>query len=216
MSGPGLRENQKAANRAAIIKAATEVFSEMGFEACTVRDIVRASGLAAGTFYNYFENKEQVLESMIAEIGAEVRSVVHRARRKSGDGRSFIKDGYLGFFQVLSSDPGLLLMLARNQNVFRSMVFGTYQPLRSARDASGQRPGPSDVNAVQGILADLKKDLKWAFKKGYFREANPELLARAMIGSGFEILVSMGTDPSLSPERAAGFLTDLFLSGLAI
>ncbi|MBR30617.1 MAG: hypothetical protein CMN77_04850 [Spirochaetaceae bacterium] len=99
MSGPGLREHRKAANRAAIVKGATRVFSEMGFESCTVRDIVRASGLAAGTFYNYFQSKEEVLESIIQEVSSEVRAVVRRARRDAASGKAFVEEGYLGFFR---------------------------------------------------------------------------------------------------------------------
>ncbi|MBI41550.1 MAG: hypothetical protein CMF59_18300 [Leptospiraceae bacterium] len=213
MSGPGLREHRKAANRAAIVKAAIQVFSEMGFEACTVRDIVRASGLAAGTFYNYFQSKEEVLESIIQEISTEVRGVVQRARRGAPDGKSFVEEGYLGFFQVLSSDPGMLLMLARNQNIFRSMVFGAAAGATPAGFATGSGSGKK-TSAVEGILEDLKDDLRWAIRQGYFRDQNPDLLARAIIGAGFEILLTMGTDPSMTPEKAAFFLSELFLQGM--
>lgn len=215
MSGPGLREHRKAANRAAIVKGATRVFSEMGFEACTVRDIVRASGLAAGTFYNYFQSKEEVLDSMIQEISTEVRTVVQRARRESLDGKSFMEEGYLGFFQVLSSDPGLLWMLARNQNIFRSMVFGMPPgTVELPGQRSKLRNRHSRESAAEGILNDLKRDLRWAVRKGYFREMNPDLLARAIIGAGFEILLTMGTDPAMTPEKAAFFLSGLFLTGI--
>ena len=50
----GRRERTKAANRAAIVAAARDAFGELGFEAAGVRDIVRRTGLASGTFYNYF------------------------------------------------------------------------------------------------------------------------------------------------------------------
>jgi hypothetical protein len=38
---PGKREQTKAANRAAILTAAREVFADIGFGAASVRDIVR-------------------------------------------------------------------------------------------------------------------------------------------------------------------------------
>ena len=48
----GRREQNKAENRTALIKAARAVFAEMGYGAASVRDIVRRTDLASGTFYN--------------------------------------------------------------------------------------------------------------------------------------------------------------------
>ena len=56
----GKREQTKVQNRQAILDAAREVFGELGYEAATVRDIIRRTGLAAGTFYNYYRSKEEV------------------------------------------------------------------------------------------------------------------------------------------------------------
>ena len=54
---PGKRERTKVANRQAILDAAREVFGELGYDAATVRDIIRRTGLASGTFYNYYKSK---------------------------------------------------------------------------------------------------------------------------------------------------------------
>lgn len=56
----GKREETKASNRQAIIDAARRVFAELGYGATTVRDIIRETELASGTFYNYFKSKEEV------------------------------------------------------------------------------------------------------------------------------------------------------------
>ena len=60
----GKREETKAQNRAVILDAARRVFAEMGFAAATVRDIIRATPLASGTFYNYFKSKEEVFQAI--------------------------------------------------------------------------------------------------------------------------------------------------------
>ena len=49
------REINRVNNRDAILRAAREVFTEIGLGATTVRDIIRRTDLASGTFYNYFE-----------------------------------------------------------------------------------------------------------------------------------------------------------------
>ncbi|MCB1138747.1 MAG: TetR/AcrR family transcriptional regulator [Leptospiraceae bacterium] len=245
MSSAGLRERRKATNRAAILDAATRVFTEMGYEASTVRDIVRASGLAAGTFYNYFQSKEDVLVCLVGDLSADVRLVVEKARRKATNAREFVFEGYLAFFRTLGSDRSILDMVSRNQALFRSMVFGAglsswtdsptvdgnasqdAQPGSVARGVQG-KPGPrptqasenkgvdrSEHAAVAGILQDLKKDLGRAMDADILAPMDVHLTALALIGAGFEILLAMGKDPALGPDQAAQFLTALFLQGMA-
>ena len=50
--------------RAAILNAATGVFAEKGFFNSKVADIARAAGVADGTVYLYFKNKDDVLHSI--------------------------------------------------------------------------------------------------------------------------------------------------------
>jgi AcrR family transcriptional regulator len=49
---------KKDAKRAAMMQAALRVFAEKGYHAATIRDIVDAAGVAVGTFYFYFPDKE--------------------------------------------------------------------------------------------------------------------------------------------------------------
>ena len=79
----GRREQTKAANRAAILDAAREVFAEQGYEGVGVRDIVRRTDLASGTFYNYFPDKEAVFGAIVEEFGTEARRRVRTARRSA-------------------------------------------------------------------------------------------------------------------------------------
>ena len=77
----GRRERTKAANRAALLAAARDVFGELGYEAVGVRDIVRRTDLASGTFYNYFPDKEAVFRAVVEETGAEARAARPRRPR---------------------------------------------------------------------------------------------------------------------------------------
>ncbi len=53
----GRRERNKIANRQAILNAGLEVFAATNFDNATISDLVKASGLSVGTFYNYFGDK---------------------------------------------------------------------------------------------------------------------------------------------------------------
>jgi TetR/AcrR family fatty acid metabolism transcriptional regulator len=50
--------------RGAILRAATSVFAEKGFFNAKVADIAKAAGVADGTVYLYFKNKDDVLHSI--------------------------------------------------------------------------------------------------------------------------------------------------------
>jgi len=57
----------KAETRRRILKAARGRFAKVGFEAATTREIAEASGIAAGTLFNYFPSKEAIVMAMAAE-----------------------------------------------------------------------------------------------------------------------------------------------------
>ena len=48
-----------------IIDAAEHLFYSVGYDETSVSDIVKAVGVAQGTFYNYFASKEAVLEALV-------------------------------------------------------------------------------------------------------------------------------------------------------
>jgi len=64
----GKREKNKLANRAAILKAGLEVFSTIGYDSATITDLVKASGLSVGTFYNYYGDKDSVFSELVSDL----------------------------------------------------------------------------------------------------------------------------------------------------
>ena len=58
------------ARRALIVDAATRVFAEKGFHRATIKDIAQAAGIADGTIYNYFANKEALLSAILDRLAA--------------------------------------------------------------------------------------------------------------------------------------------------
>ncbi len=56
-----LQEHTRAAYRDAILAAAEEIVLRHGYQATKMADIAEATGLAVGTLYKYFENKEEVV-----------------------------------------------------------------------------------------------------------------------------------------------------------
>lgn len=62
------RQEQKAATRESLKKAAIACFESQGFAQAKISDITRGAGVAQGTFYVHFASKEVLLDELLAEF----------------------------------------------------------------------------------------------------------------------------------------------------
>jgi len=67
MTSSSTKRSSRAEKRDRIIDAATEVFAQKGFHSARISDIARLAGVADGTIYLYFKNKEDLLLSIFEE-----------------------------------------------------------------------------------------------------------------------------------------------------
>jgi AcrR family transcriptional regulator len=72
----GKRETQSAARREAILAAALDEFSARGFEAARLDDVARRAGVAKGTIYLYFRDKESLFEELISTMLAPLVATI--------------------------------------------------------------------------------------------------------------------------------------------
>jgi AcrR family transcriptional regulator len=63
--GPSNRAERAAERRAAIVEAAMEEFIARGFAATRLDDVARRAGVAKGTIYLHFKDKESMFEELI-------------------------------------------------------------------------------------------------------------------------------------------------------
>ncbi len=81
------RSQQKAATRAAIKRAARERFCENGYVETGVGDIAAEAGVAHGTLYVHFPNKDAVLDELLEDFNRDfarrVLPIVERAASQS-------------------------------------------------------------------------------------------------------------------------------------
>lgn len=55
--------------KAEILQVAGDLFETKGYSKCTINDILSGVGISKGTFYYYFNSKEEVLDEIIENVG---------------------------------------------------------------------------------------------------------------------------------------------------
>jgi AcrR family transcriptional regulator len=189
----GKREETKASNRQAIIDAARHVFAELGYGATTVRDIIRETDLASGTFYNYFKSKEEVFQALQDETALRVRPRLRAERIRARNFEEFISGSFRTFFDFVRHDEDTFATMRQNQDMLRVRI---------------------DTPEVLAGFDELRVDLEVAIRNGVMPDTDPDLLMAAMVGVAFEIAGQLVPRKDLSVDDAAAFATSLFLGGV--
>ncbi len=63
-----IQDQLNLARKNQILEAATTVFAEKGFQRATIKDIAKVAGIADGTIYNYFQNKNAILFGLMDRL----------------------------------------------------------------------------------------------------------------------------------------------------
>lgn len=95
----------------AITAAAIEVFAERGFHQSRVSDIARKAGVADGTIYLYFKNKEEILLSVFESKMDELHAGMVAALDGVTDPRDRIRTFARLHFQMMSAHPQMAEVL---------------------------------------------------------------------------------------------------------
>jgi AcrR family transcriptional regulator len=188
----GKRERAKAANREAILTAAKRVFAQIGYGAATVRDIIRATDLASGTFYNYFRSKEEVFEAIADDSAMRFRPVLHAAYESSTDFPDFVRKAIFGYFQFL-----------RDEHASGAVPIGDRGPhVRT------------DTPQMMTVYEEIKTSIEDAIAHGKAPPVDADYLASACIGLSRELGEAMLKREPPDVENAAAFAASIVLGGL--
>jgi AcrR family transcriptional regulator len=191
------RTEQKRENRDKLLAAARKVFAEKGLAAATARDIVRETDLATGTFYNYFNDKEDAFRAVMAEFNEPARAAAREKRLQPGVGlEERIYNAYLAFFELVVADPLMFEILRRNADAVAML-------------------GAGDL--FEDAIRELEEDMrKWVADGELRPEVGPWLLhvARSLAGGGFQVAAHIADEGVSDVDATARFCARLMLDGL--
>jgi len=190
----GRREQNKAENRAALLKAARTVFAEMGYGAAGVRDIVRRTDLASGTFYNYFKDKDEIFQAVVAEMSVELMKRHRQGRAKARTAEEFFRSHISVYLNYVAREPEILDFGRNNVTPVRMML---------------EKP------ELQFMSRQLHDDIANAIAQGILPDVDVSYLAATLSGMVFEASIAMVSRDPVDPEEITEFATRLMLGGIA-
>ncbi len=190
-----VRAQKRMQNRDAILRAAVGVFGEQGFGATSVRDIIRRTDLATGTFYNYFDSKEDVFRALVTQVGEDLRERLRAARGAADSVNKFVENSFRIYFTYYAEHPDIFMMLRSNQTYNGSII------------------GMEDHQARTG-LHELRADIAAARRQNIFPDVDIDYLTAAIGGVAFALVGEMMQRRPVDPDAATVFATQLFLHGI--
>ncbi|MDO9431436.1 MAG: TetR/AcrR family transcriptional regulator [Pseudomonadota bacterium] len=190
----GKRELTKVANRQAILDAAREVFGELGYETATVRDIIRRTGLAAGTFYNYYRSKDEVYLALSAEGARQFAPLLKAQRAQSADWSEFVRAAIGAYFLFLTDAHKT--WLARRP------------PEEVVPHVHGETP------EMAAVFNEVREAIVEEIAKGRAPAADPDYVAAACIAIARDVGERMLTRRPIDTEGATEFAVAMIQGGL--
>jgi AcrR family transcriptional regulator len=182
----GLAKRERT--RSSLIKAAYQVFAQKEMEAVTIDDIIAAAGVARGTFYNYFQTREEVLRAVAANL-------------------SDVMNQKIWAQSTAISDPAERMAIAIRQFLHQAM-----------RDATwgwvivriGLVAAPLSETIERGVMSDLAAGIRLH----RFQVDNVQATIDLILGTGLMAMRSIlaGQTPADYPEQ----ITKLILKTLGV
>jgi AcrR family transcriptional regulator len=167
-----LRESR----RTAVLAVARRLFSQKGYHATSIHDIIEAAEIARGTFYLYFESKraifDELLDGLVATLQAQVKrievgpgapppvaqmdGIVDRVLQTLLDNREMAR---ILLREAVGIDVDFDRKLSEFYGRIEAMIMGA---LSTGRQLGVIRPCDAKVVA-RCVLGSIKEVVQWAF-----------------------------------------------------
>lgn len=187
-----------------IRETAIEVIANLGFHNATTDRIAAEAGISVGTIYNYFRNKEAILEYIFEVELDKRRTYLKKMQQESLSLRDKLERLLIMHFAAINENPAVGTILAREHPT----------PLHNNL--------PTTINDfLEGIPAQIKKLLDEGVQNGEIRPCNTQIIAVAIFGAVSSVVLhAVGQDCEQERVRllqqAASELVEFTFEGLIV
>lgn len=179
--------------RRKLLEAAEREFGANGFHATSIGEITRRAKVALGTFYVYFESKDEVFRALVAHMGQVTRSWIAERVSDAPNRLEAERLGVKAFIEFARAHRDLYHIVMEAQFV-----------------------APDAYRAYYDNFADgYRRNLEEAAARGEIRAGDAETRAWALIGVSVFLGLRFGVwDETRPPDDLADAVHDLLKNGL--
>jgi AcrR family transcriptional regulator len=171
-------QDRSRLKRAALLRAAVDLFGKQGYEATAISDIVRMAGVAVGGFYQYFNSKRQLLIVLINELlqkldqvdmqpeAIDLRTAIEKVLSAGLATDLAYAGAYRAWKEAMLADAGLARLDERIREWSSGRLYASFYQMRQLSNA---RP---DVDIK--LFASVMDSLFWSIL-GTKIQHHPEL-----------------------------------------
>ena len=179
--------------REKLLRAAEIEFGEKGFHEAAVSGITYRAGVALGTFYTYFESKEEIFQALVSYMSRRTRSWIAERVADAPDRLTAERLGLEAYIEFVCQHKGIYRIISEAEFVANDAYRAHYTGFANA------------------YLDNLKK----AGKRGDIREGDYETWSWAIMGMAVTLGMRYAEwDESIPASRIAETVVDLIANGI--
>ena len=168
---------KQEAKREKIISTAIEVFSKEGFHGSKITKIAELSGIATGSIYLYFKNKEQILEEIFLRVWTDI----------SERFKDLIADNKLNGTEKVTEFVLFLAERVRKNNNIAPIILQEYQFWNASTNSVLKEKIDASLVSISDVLAA-------GIARGEFRTTLDPKLVTAFLSGGVWFILEYWTD----------------------
>jgi AcrR family transcriptional regulator len=199
----GRRHTNRLARTRTLVEAALRCFLTLVLDAVTIDDVTKEAGVAKGSFYRYFDNKEDLIATLFRPTAEAVEAAMTRASEslESAADEPALEAAYA----LLATD--LALVLFSNEDAVRLFLQERHGPATVGR---------APIRALdERVLALALRITQAGRRSGLLRPVDPEVSASAVVGAVMQLLwIQLVQAPPSDPISRARELIDIVLHGV--
>jgi AcrR family transcriptional regulator len=180
-----------------ILDAAREEFGERGYSDTSIVGITQRAGVALGTFYTYFDSKEELFQALVRDMSAQVRDNVGPALGEATDrldGERRALESFLKF----AHDHRDIYRIIDEAEFVEPQVYREHYETTATRIAARFKAGRDNGE----LAADLSDD-------------DLEILAWASMGANVFLGLRYAVWDSADPARVAAVTNRMLRKGIS-
>ena len=179
--------------REKLLEAAEIEFGERGYHEAAISSITQRAGVALGTFYVYFESKEEIFRALVSYMGHLTRAWIAERVAGASDRLTAERQGLEAFIEFVRQHRDLYRIVSEAQFVAEDAFRRYYETFADA----------------------YRQNLEAAAARGEIRPGNQEIRTWALIGMNVFLGMRFAAwDDSVPAADVADTIAELVTHGL--